>query len=214
VDRGFVHFGFINAVLDKASEIVLRMRASDQFTVETNRPLTGQDIAHGVLSDSVGRLPGSSQKKGKSRTTAPPTRQMRLVVCSDPATGQSIRILTSLMDVPAYVIGLLYRQRWQIELFFRWLKVWANFDHLLSHSPEGIRWQFYVAVIGCLLMHIATGRKVNKYTMFLLGQVAMGLATLEQIMPMLDKIEREKELERARRARKKALPKMPKQLPA
>jgi hypothetical protein len=192
VDRNFVHFGFINAVLEKNSDLVLRLRESDRFEVREHRPLGDRDIAAGVLSDSVGILPGSSQKKGKSRTTAPPDRPMRLVVCCDLGTGKTIRILTSLLDLPAHVIAELYRRRWQIELFFRWLKVWANFEHLFSHSPQGITLQFYVAVIAVLLMHVASGRKVNRYSLFLLGQVAAGQATLEQILPMLDKIEREK----------------------
>ena len=53
-------------------------------------------------------------------------------------------------------------------------------------------------------MHLRTGRKANKYALFLFGQVAAGQATLEQILPMLERIEREKELERQRLARKKA----------
>jgi hypothetical protein len=214
VDRNFVHFGFINAVLDHDSELVLRLRKSDPFMVQQSLPLSAQDREAGVLSDSLGVLPGSSQKKGRSRTGPPPQRVLRLVVLWDAANGQEVRILTSLLDLPAYLIGLLYRHRWQIELFLRWLKVWANFDHLFSHSPQGITLQFYVAVIACLLMYVASGRKPNKYAMFLLGQVAMGLATLEQILPMLDKIEREKQLERERLARKKALSKKPPQLPA
>lgn len=115
-----------------------------------------------------------------------------------------LRLLTNLLDLPAHVIAELYRQRWQVELFFRWLKVWAGFDHLISHSKNGVTFQFYIAVIGCLLMHLRTGRKVNKYAIFLFGQVAQGHVTLEQILPMLEKIEREKELERQRLARKKA----------
>jgi len=214
VDRNFVHFGFINAVLEKNSDLVLRLRKSDGFEVRQSLPLTAQDLAAGVLSDQLGVMPGTSQKKGRSRTTAPPQRTMRLVVLWDAANGQEVRLLTSLLDLPAHLIALLYRHRWQIELFLRWLKVWAGFEHLFSHSPQGITLQFYVAVIACLMMYVATGRKVNRYALFLLGQVAMGQATLAEIVPMLDKIEREKELERARRARKKALQKMPPSLPA
>jgi hypothetical protein len=214
VDRNFVHFGFLHAVLEKNSELVLRLRESDRFEAQTHRPLDPRDVAAGVLSDSIGRLPGSSQKRGKSRTTAPPQRPLRLVVCCDLGTGKTLRILTSLLDLPAHVIAELYRRRWQIELFFRWLKVWANFEHLFSHSPQGITLQFYVAVIAVLLMHVASGRKVNRYSLFLLGAVAAGQATLEQILPMLDKIEREKQLEKARRARKKALAKIAPALPA
>lgn len=201
IDRNFVHFGFLNAVLDKGSDFVLRLREDTNFQAIEQRPLSAKDMEAGVISDCLGTLPGS--KKG--RTGPPPEHVLREVICRDPATGKQVRLLTSLMDVAAYVIGLLYRYRWQVELFLRWLKVWAGFEHLISHGKKGITLQFYVAVIACLLMHISTGRKVNKYMLFLMGQVAAGLATFEQIVPLLEKIEREKELERRRRAKKKLL---------
>ena len=201
IDRNFVHFGFLNAVLDKGSDFVLRLKQDTRFQATASRPLGARDLSEGVESDRVGTLPGS---RG-GRTGPPPTRLVREVVCRDPLTGQRVRLLTSLLDVPAYVIGLLYRYRWQIELFLRWLKVWAGMEHLISHGKKGITLQFYVAVIACLLMHISTGRRVNKYMLFLMGQVACGLATFDQIVPLLDKIEREKEQERRRRERKKLL---------
>ena len=78
----------------------------------------------------------------------------------------------------------------------------------MSHSQRGVTFNFYVAVIGCLLMHVRTGRKVNKYSLFLFGQVAAGLVSLEKILPILERIEREKELERQRLARKRAQKKL------
>jgi hypothetical protein len=199
LDRNFLHFGFLRKVLDKQSDFVLRLRKSANFEGWRALPLSAGDIAAGVISDRVGIMPGSKH----SRTGPPPDQLLREVLIHDPDGGQPIRIVTSLLDVPAHVIGLLYRQRWQIELFFRWFKVWAAMDHLISCRKKGIKLQFYVAVIACLLMHIRTGRKVNKYMIMLMGQVAAGLASFEQILPMLEKIEREKELERQRRARKK-----------
>ena len=74
----------------------------------------------------------------------------------------------------------------------------------LSFSRTGITLPFYVAVIAGLLMHVRSGRKVNKYMLFLMGQVAGGLARYAQIEPMLERIEHEKQLERARLARKRA----------
>lgn len=201
VDRNFLHFGFLNAVLDKGSDFVLRLRESTNFQPTESRPLSARDVEAGLLSDRVGILPGSPG----GRTGPPPARTVREVICQDPATGKQIRLLTSLLDVPGHVIGLLYRHRWQVELFLRWLKVWAGMEHLISHGKKGITLQFYVAVIACLLMHISTGRKVNKYMLFLMGQVASGLATFEQIVPLLEKIEHEKELERRRRQKKKLL---------
>lgn len=203
-DRNFIHFGFMNAVLDKGSDFVIRAREhSPGFEAIESKPLSARDVEAGVISDCVGTLPGSPG----GRTGPPPRRLVRQVICQDPATGRQVRLLTSLLDVPAYVIGLLYRYRWQVELFLRWLKVWAGMEHLISHNQKGITIQFYVAVIACLLMHISTGRKVNKYMLFLMGQVACGLASFQQIVPLLDKIEHEKELERRRREKRKLLKK-------
>jgi hypothetical protein len=204
VDRGFVHFGFINAVLEKGSDLVLRLRKSDKFDVHQERPLTAEDVAAGVLSDRVGVLPGNKQKR--NTTAPPPGRPLREVVVRGTGreAGKTVRILTSLLELPAALIAQLFAHRWQIELFLRWLKVWANYDHLLSHSPGGITLQFYAAVVACLLMYVATGRKANRYALFLLGEVAWGRATLQEVLPMLEKIEREKRLERERLARRKA----------
>ena len=204
-DRNFMHFGLLNRVLDAGSDFVLRLRSSSKFQVTEDKPLSAEDLAAGVISDRVGVLPGSPG----CRTGPPPKQALReIIVRGD--DGKPVRLLTNLLDLPARVIADLYRRRWQIELFFRWLKVWAGFEHLISQSRNGVTFQFYVAVIGCLLMHVRTGRKVNKYSLFLFGQVAAGHATLEHILPMLERIEREKELERLRLARKRAA----KQLPA
>lgn len=213
VDRNFVHFGFIDAVFDKGSNLVLRLKKDTRFTVTEARTLTQRDREAGVLADEVGFLgapetPDNNRHKGRrSRTTPPPTRPLRRVTLWDEKNQEEVYLLTDLLDekdVPAYVVGAIYRKRWQVELFFRWLKLWAAWDHALSFSKEGITLQFYVAVVAGLLMHLRSGRKVNKYMLFLMGQVAGGLATYARIEPMLERVEHEKRLERERLARKKA----------
>ena len=195
VDRNFIDFDFFHAVLDKGSDFVVRGKDNmPNFQPQQDRPLTDRDRADGVISDRLGILPGRGA----------PDRTMRELILCDPLTGQSIRVLTSLLDVPAHTISRLYRHRWQIELFFRWLKVWGHFEHLISHTRNGLTIQFYVAVIGVLLTYLATGHRVSKYAVSLLTFVAAGQASLEDILPILEKREHEKELERARLARKRA----------
>ena len=195
VDRNFIDFEFFHAALDKGSDFVVRCKENmPNFQAARELPLSDRDRADGVVSDSVGILPGRGA----------PDRTMRELILRDPQTGKSIRVLTSLLEVPAYVIGVLYRHRWQVELFFRWLKVWGNFEHLVSHSRNGLTLQFYVAVIGVLLTYVSTGHRVSKYAVSLLTFVAAGQATLEDILPVLEKREREKQLERERLARKHA----------
>jgi hypothetical protein len=202
-DRNFVHFGLMNTVLERGSDFVLRVKKDTGFQTTTENSLSAKDVEAGVISDRIGILPGSPG----GRTGPPPTQPLREIFVNGD-DGKLVRLLTNILDVPAHVIAALYKRRWQIEIFFRWLKVWAGFEHLMSHSQQGITFNFYVAVIGCLLMHVRTGRKVNKYSLFLFGQVAQGLVDLETILPMLERIEREKELERQRLARKRAQKKL------
>ena len=70
--------------------------------------------------------------------------QFRLVTVWDPVRLEEVRLLTTLLDVPVELIGKLYRHRWSIELFFRWLKCVARIKHLFSESSNGIPMQFYV----------------------------------------------------------------------
>jgi len=74
-------------------------------------------------------------------------RQVTISTLNRKAEVEIIRLLSNLTDplIAARVIGAIYRQRWQIELFFKWLKTFARMDHLLSTTREGITFQLYVA---------------------------------------------------------------------
>ena len=129
-------------------------------------------------------------------------REVVIVPADDPENP--VYLLTTLLDVDASVIGILYRQRWQIELFFRWMKSYARFDHLISHSREGVLLNFYVAVVGVTLLYLHTGRRPSKYLFTMMGMVANGSASLEEIMPILRERERQCQMQRDRVARKRA----------
>ena len=198
-DRNFVDFSFVKAVLDAPSHLLLRLKGNTTFRAERELSLSGKDQQAGVVSDRLGYL-GVEDGDG-------PKTLLREVVVIDPKTGDRVRLLSSLTDsdhVPAHVVGLLYRYRWQIELFFRWLKVWADWEHLICQSENGVKLHFYISLIGVLLIYARTGRKLSKYAYNCLCWVAQGHATLADIAPILERRERERELERARLARKKA----------
>ena len=84
-------------------------------------------------------------------------------------------------------------------------------EHLLSHSAITV--QFYVAAIAVMMMHIQTGPPVSKYSLVGLSFVARGQATIQQVMPGILRLEREKLLEKQRLARKRATQKTLRQLP-
>jgi hypothetical protein len=199
-DSGVVSFGYLAAVLAAGSSFLCNLAAGVKFAPERERPLTGDDRAAGVVADRVGRLAGSD-------TRTPPGAAVREVVVEYVArdgTAKRLRLLTDLLDLPARAVAELYRHRWQIELFFRWLKIHANFRHLTSHSRHGVTLSFYVAVIACMLMCLRTQRPLSLYGYNLLSMVAAGLGDVDDCLPILERRERERRLERERLARKKA----------
>jgi len=199
-DRNFVDFTFIRAVIQWHSDLVVRAKHNSPiFLVTQEKPLGDRDRAAGVVSDRLGTLPGSAGSAGFG------DRVFREVIVTDPRSGKPVRLLTTLLDIPAHVIAKLYRHRWMIELFFRWLKCVARIKHLLCTSAEGITLQLYVGVIAVLLMYLRTGARPSIYTYHVLSVIARGTAILEKIPEVLERIEREREMERLRRARKKRL---------
>ena len=214
-DRNFIHFGFINAIFEKKSSLVLRLKKSNHFDVTESHAMDDADRAHGVMLDEIGHLPGAKSagnEDHRSFTSKPPVKTLRRVTIWDEKNQTKLILLTDLLDVPARVSGVIYRMRWtsassvepQIELFFKWLKCWASFDHMISRDPRALTLHFYVAVIATLLTHITTGRKLSKYSLLYLGLVSQGLMSWQQMEEGMAVIEREKELERIRLARKRA----------
>src|SRR5262249_5028980 len=71
-------------------------------------------------------------------------------------------------------------------------------------SREGVLLSFYVAVVGVTLLYLHTGHRPSKYLFIMLGMVANGSATLDEIMPILRERERQCQMQRDRVARKRA----------
>ena len=208
-DAGVVSFGYLNAILAAGgSHFLCNLKTDVNFEpgggggggAESERPLTGDDRDAGVISDRVGRLAGSA-----NRRDAPAQALREVVVAYADRDGKprTLRLLTDLLDPPARLVAALYRWRWQVELFFRWLKVNANFAHLTSHSRNGVTLSFYVATIAAMLMCLRTGRPLSKYGYNLMAMVAAGQGDVADALPVLERRERERRLERERLARKR-----------
>jgi hypothetical protein len=209
-DRGYMSFGLIKAhhidadgsEVKVPSQFLVRYKTAGGNSPELedirDRELTDKDRAAGVLSDREGRFDSQNARKaGISRIRL---REV-IITYEDNSEQKTLRLITNLMDLPAHVIALLYRYRWQVELFFRWLKSYANFTHLISHNREGLLAQFYVTIIAVMLMYLHGGFRPNKYLFALLGQVAVGAATLDEILPILR--ERQRQIDRDRQAKAK-----------
>ncbi len=203
-DRNFLDFAFLIELLARNNDFVLRVRDNaPAATVLATLPLTAADAEAGVIADEIVELSGRGAPRGR-------LRRVTVLTVNRRGEPEMIRLLSNLVDpnVSARVIGAIYRQRWQIELFFKWFKTWARMDHLLSTSRNGITFQLYVAVIGVLMMYVQSGRRVSIYTLAALSRLARGECTLQQTMDVIAYRERERELNRARQARRRARKKL------
>ncbi|MEZ5943749.1 MAG: transposase [Planctomycetaceae bacterium] len=106
---------------------------------------------------------------------------LRIVEIRGTEPDQVWILATNARDLPAELIAVAYRYRWQIELFFRWLKCVLGCRHLLSHCESGVTLQVYAAVIASLLISLWTGSKPTKRTWEMLCHYFSGWATLEEL---------------------------------
>jgi hypothetical protein len=190
-DRGYVHIAFIRGVLAAGAELVMRVMHNTCFEARYRQPLDQEDQDAQVLSDTIGIMPRVGRE------------HLRIVEVYDERNKKTVRLLTSLLEVPAHIIAKLYRYRWVIELFFRWLKCVARIRHLMSNSENGITLQFYAAMIAVVAGYLVTGVRPGLYEYNMLCGALRGTVTTQGMLEVLARRSRERELERLRKARKK-----------
>ncbi len=103
-----------------------------------------------ILSDRIGLLPARQARSRKNPFTDP-VREVRIRAES----GKILRILCNDLDAGANEIAELYKRRWAIELFFRWVKQTLKIKHFLGTSENAVRIQIAVALIAFLLLRLA-----------------------------------------------------------
>jgi IS4 transposase len=146
-DLGYYDYGWW-ASLDLAGcRIVTRLKTNTKLSVVAENTMAG---GSNILSDRIGHLP---QRMARSRANPfqNPVREIRVTI----ETGKVLRILTNDLDAPAQEIADIYKRRWQIELFFRWVKQTLKIKHFLGRSENAVRIQITVALITFLLLRLA-----------------------------------------------------------
>ena len=91
----------------------------------------------------------------------------------------------TLDQASAELVGLIYRRRWSIELFFRWIKCILGCRHFFAESPAGVALQLYLALIAALLFQHYSGRRPSKRQMELIQMYLLGWATAEELVDLL-----------------------------
>ncbi len=173
-DLGYYDYSWW-AKLDTAGcRIVTRLKINTKLSVVAEGA-----VAKGsnILSDRIGHLP-QRMARNRSNPFHNPVREVRVRI----ATGKVLRILTNDLDAPAQQIANLYKRRWQIELFFRWVKQTLKIKHFLGRSENAVRIQIAVALIAFLLLRLAHAAQRNVHS--LLGFARLVRANLLHRRPI------------------------------
>jgi hypothetical protein len=168
LDRGYHCYQMMAEILAARSDFLVRLRGDMQFRVVADEPLSATERAGGLRRCQTVRVCGLRGEKALGDT---PLRLIELAADD----GTTFRLLSNRLDLSAELLGLVYRHRWQVELFFRWLKCLVNFRHFFAESENGVAWQVLVALIGTLLLALASGARPNSYDWALMTHVASGL---------------------------------------
>ncbi|HEY5795291.1 MAG TPA: IS4 family transposase [Bosea sp. (in: a-proteobacteria)] len=146
-DLGYYDFAWWARLDDAGCRIVTRLKANTPLSHIEERPLPE---GSGLAYDRVGFLP-PRQASSRKNPFQEPVREIGVVLES----GKALRIVSNDLDAPADEIAALYKRRWAIELFFRWVKQTLKIKHFIGRSENAVRIQIAVALIAYILLSIA-----------------------------------------------------------
>jgi len=165
-DRGYVDFTRLYKITNHSAYFVIRAKSNLKF----NRMYSNKvDKTKGVLCDQIGKLSGfyvSKQYPDK----------LRRVKYYDEETKRTFVFLTNNFELSALQIALLYKNRWQVELFFKWIKQHLKIKCFWGTSENAVRIQIYTAIITyCLVAIVGSDLKIDRSTYEILQVLGISL---------------------------------------
>jgi IS4 transposase len=148
MDRGYVDFERLGRFHAMGSFFVIRAKKNLKAQRRYSRKV---DKTTGLVCDQTVTLTGFYSQQGFPA----PRRRVRFV---DPETGKRLVFLTNTFTLPARTITELYRQRWQIELFFKWIKQHLRSKVFFGESENAVKTQIWIAVSVYVLVAIIRKR--------------------------------------------------------
>ena len=148
-DRGYLDFSRLFRIEMARSYFVIRSKINTRFYVLESRPV---DKTTGLRCDQTIRL---KTKKGKRDYP----RRLRRISFVDTESGKTLVFLTNHFDLPALTIAAIYKSRWQIELFFKWIKQNLRIKAFFGTTENAVRTQIWIAL--CVYLLVACLNKIH-----------------------------------------------------
>jgi IS4 transposase len=144
VDRGYMDFRRLDRIARAGAFFVTRAKDNLRFSRQRSLPV---ESTLGLRSDQIGK-----PALAKARNAFPSL--LRKVHYVPEQTQRHLTFLTNHLEIPALTVALIYHQRWQIELFFRWIKGHLRIQHYYGTSPNAAKTQIWIAITVYLLVAI------------------------------------------------------------
>jgi transposase len=164
LDRGYIDFARLYGLTLRGMSFVVRARSDLQWRCIQVHPV---DRLSGVRADHTIALRGERSWQHYPKLL----RRVRFV---DVATCLELVFLTDRLDLPALTIAQIYQQRWQVELFFKWLKQHLSIEHFFGNSANAVKTQVWIAIcvyLVTLMMRKQLKLQVELYTLMHLLEV-------------------------------------------
>lgn len=148
MDRGYLDFERLNKFNQVPAYFVTRAKSNTQYKRRYSRPV---DKSTGLMCDQTIVLTGFYARKDYPGA-------LRRVKFRDEKTGKTLVFLTNNFTLPALTIAQLYRSRWQVELFFKWIKQHLRIKNFFGTSENAVKTQIWIAVSVYVLVAIMKKR--------------------------------------------------------
>jgi len=169
-------YALFNQLEQAGCYYLLRLRQEAAFAVVEQWPLSAADQRAEVTFDGLVRLgAGKARQEGLVRLVRVQSEKGELLLVSNKARE----------ELSAELLALIYRSRWRVELFFKWLKCILGCRHWLAESERGVALQVYCALIAALLLLRHSGRRPGKRAMEMIRFYLLGYATLDELSAAL-----------------------------
>ena len=170
MDKGYVDFFRLYNRIHNGAFFVTRAKDNVQYEVVKSNPV---DKNAGVIADEIIKL--TTYKSAKSYP-----EELRMVTYEDFATGNVYRFLTNHLGYEALTIAELYRERWNVELFFKWIKQHLHIKSFYGTSENAVYTQIWIAVCSFLLIALAKKKWNLDQSLYTISQT-IGFMLFEKI---------------------------------
>lgn len=161
MDRGYLDFSRLYSFTKTAAFFVTRSKSNTKFRRLYSHPV---DRSTGLICDQTIVLTGTSAPQKYPE-------KLRRVKFKDLDTGKTLVFLTNNFTLPALTIALLYRSRWQVELFFKWIKQHLRIKKFFGTSENAVKTQIWIAVSVYLLVAIMKKRLNLQESLYTILQI-------------------------------------------